>query len=455
MNMKKTTTAVLSVAVLAAAWATYAFAQGSTATKDVPQIPAASGQAVPADQQALVDKGRYLARAADCVACHTAAGGKPFAGGLAFDTPIGKIYSSNITPDKGTGIGDYSYEDFDRAVRHGISKDGSTLYPAMPYVSYARVKPSDVKALYAFFKFGVTPVAQANKPVDIPWPLSMRWPLSFWRKMFAPAVVTDDSPVPSDPVAQGRYLVEGLAHCSACHTPRGFAMQEKATTDDGKTFLSGGVIDHYLAKNLRGDAKDGLGSWSEDEIVEFLKTGRNAHSAAFGGMAEVVGVSTQHMSDQDLHAMAKYLKTLAPVDPSQKAVAYDDTAAKALRVGTDHSNGALTFVDNCAACHRTTGNGYASTFPKLADSTTINTEDPTALIHLVLSGGEMPSTKGAPTHYGMPGFADRLTDRDVADVLTFVRSNWGNHASAVTASQVAKVRGAIDAAPQPQRPENP
>lgn len=407
-----------------------------------------------ADAQ-LIQKGRYLAAAGDCIACHTAKGGKPFAGGLGIASPIGRIYSTNITPDRATGIGNYTLDDFDRAVRRGVAKDGSTLYPAMPYVSYAKIKPSDVKALYAYFMHGVEPVSQGNRASDIPWPLSMRWPLRFWRGAFAPEVVSDDSPLPNDPVARGRYLVEGLAHCSACHTPRGYGLEEKSLTDDGKLFLSGGVVDGYLAKNLRGDRKDGLGNWSEADIVAFLKSGRTAHSAAFGGMAEVVQNSTQHMSDQDLAAIAAYLKTLAPANTSGSTLAANPASANALRAGTDRSNGALTFVDNCAACHRTSGSGYESTFPTLALSTVVNTDDPTSLIHIVLQGGEMPWTKAGPTHYGMPGFDSRLTDRDVADVLTFVRASWGNHASPVTAGQVAKVRKSSGAAAQPSRAENP
>lgn len=402
-----------------------------------------------ADQAQLVKRGEYLARAGDCIACHTAKNGKPFAGGLPMQTPIGVVYSSNITPDKQYGIGAYSLQDFDRAVRHGVSKDGYTLYPAMPYPSYAKVKPADIKALYAYFMSGVAPVAQANKATDIPWPLSMRWPLAAWRKAFAPDVVGDDTPVGNDPVARGRYLVEGLGHCGTCHTPRNVTLNEKSLSDDGSTFLSGAVIDNFLAKNLRGDNADGLGRWSEADIVAFLKGGRNAHSAAFGGMAEVVENSTQYLDDGDLTAIAKYLKTLKPAHPDGKALVYDDTVAKALRRGDASSNGARVFLDNCAACHRTTGLGYKETFPQLALSSVVNTEDPTSLIHIVLRGAEMPWTHAAPTHYAMPGFQQRLQDQDIADVLTFVRSSWGNHAPAVTASQVAKLRDKL----QPETPQ--
>jgi mono/diheme cytochrome c family protein len=193
----------------------------------------------------LIKHGEYLSRAADCVACHTATNGKPYAGGLPLESPIGTIYSTNITPDKETGIGNYSFADFDRAVREGVGKNGS-LYPAMPYTSYANITPDDMKALYAYFMHGVTPVKQQNKDTEIPWPLSMRWPLGIWRAMFAPDVATGGSPAAGQQAAaggdaqvlRGRYLVEGLGHCSTCHTPRGFALQEKASTDaEGNEFL--------------------------------------------------------------------------------------------------------------------------------------------------------------------------------------------------------------------------
>lgn len=413
-----------------------------------------------------IEKGRYLATVADCAACHTAKGGKPFAGGRGIASPVGTIYSTNITPDPRTGIGGYTLADFDRALRRGIAKDGTTLYPAMPYVSYSKVTPQDVQALYAYFMHAVAPVEQANKAEGIRWPLSMRWPLRFWRMAFAPRPVqasADDNmdgnantsePASDDPVLRGRYLVEGLAHCGTCHTPRGFALQEKALSDTTKTYLSGAVVDGYLAKNLRGDPKNGLGTWSADDIAAFLKRGRSDDAAAFGGMAEVVAHSTQYMSDADLAAIAAYLKSLSPLDPNGDALMADDTAATALRSGADRSNGALTFVDNCAACHRTSGAGYDDTFPKLARSSVVNSDNAASLIRIVLLGSEMPSTQAAPTHYAMPGFAARLTDRDIADVLTFVRASWGNHAPAVKAADVAKARAAAHAAPPPRRAEN-
>lgn len=430
------------VAAFSALAASTAFADGTPAANDAQ----------------MIKQGEYLSRAGDCIACHTAKGGKPFAGGLGIDSPLGTIYSTNITPDKETGIGGYTYEDFDRAVRHGVAKDGHSLYPAMPYTAYAKVTPEDVKALYAYFMHGVEPVKQENQDTDIIWPMSMRWPLTVWRWMFAPDVAT--APVTADlsgadqqALLRGQYLVEGLGHCSTCHTPRGVALQEKALTDaDGSAFLSGGVVEGWLAKNLRGDAADGLGSWSKEDITAFLKSGRNGHSAAFGGMAQVVEESTQHLTDADLDAIAVYLKSLPPVNQdAAKPLAYDESAAQALRTGKDQGDGAMAFLNNCAACHRSTGKGYAETFPQLALSSTVNSADPASLIHIVLNGAQMPGTAAAPTAYAMPGFDWRMTDKEVADVVSFVRTSWGNKAAPVSASEVAKVRKEIGAAPQPAR----
>jgi mono/diheme cytochrome c family protein len=407
---------------------------------------------LPATDASLLKQGAYLARAGDCIACHTAQLGKPFAGGLPLKTPLGTIYSTNITPDNQTGIGTYSYNDFDRALRHGVSKSGYTLYPAMPYPSYARVKPADVRALYEYFMHAVVPVRQANAKSAIPWPLSVRWPLSLWRRAFAPTVAVQnpaDADMDVSELMRGRYLVEGLGHCSACHTPRGFALQEKALSDEqGGEFLSGAVVDGWLAKSLRGDVVDGLGSWTRDDIVTFLRSGRNAHSAGFGGMARVVEDSTQYLSDSDLNAIATYLESLKPSKPGSERHGYDGAIAKALHAGDVSMPGARIFVNNCAACHRTDGKGYASVFPQLAGSSTVNTKDPTSLIEIVLVGSAMPSTAAAPMEFTMPGFAARLTDQQLADVVTFIRQSWGNRASVVSEDKVAKARKEVSKAQQ-------
>ncbi|UTL83548.1 cytochrome c [Pseudomonas putida] len=403
-----------------------------------------TGLAAQADEatDALVKKGEYLARAGDCVACHTAKDGKPFAGGLPMETPIGTVYSTNITPDA-TGIGQYSFEDFDLAVRKGVAKDGSTLYPAMPYPSYARVKDEDMRALYAYFMQGVQPVAQPNKATDIPWPLSMRWPLAIWRGMFAPEVKAWQAPAGADPVvSRGAYLVEGLGHCGACHTPRALTMQEEALSPaDGKQFLAGSApLEGWIAKNLRGDHKDGLGSWSEEQLVQFLKTGRSDRSAVFGGMSDVVEHSMQHLSDADLTAIARYLKTLPASDPHDQPHVYDKQVAQALWNGDDSKPGAAVYIDNCAACHRTDGQGYTRVFPALAGNPVVQTADATSLIHVVLDGGTVPATHTAPSNLTMPAFGWRLSDQEVAEVVNFIRTSWGNHGSAVSASDVKAIR---------------
>jgi mono/diheme cytochrome c family protein len=390
----------------------------------------------------LIKQGEYLARAGDCVACHTAKGGKPFAGGLPMQTPIGTVYSTNITPDA-TGIGSYSFEDFDNAVRHGIGKSGSSLYPAMPFPSYASVSDNDMQALYAYFMKGVAPVVEPNKDTDIPWPLSMRWPLSIWRGLFSPKVQTNHAPADADPVvSRGAYLVEGLGHCGACHTPRAITMQEKAmTASESPAFLSGSApLEGWIAKNLRGDHKDGLGSWSESDLVQFLKTGRNDHTAVFGGMSDVVEHSMQYMSDADLQAIARYLKSLPPTNPDDKPHQYDKQVAEALWKGDDSKVGASVYIDNCAACHRTDGHGYNRVFPALAGNPVLQTEDATSLINIVLKGNTLPATHTAPSTFTMPGFAWRLSDQEVADVVNFIRTSWGNQASTVTPDDVKDLR---------------
>lgn len=408
---------------------------------------AATTQAQAQTDTALIAHGEYLARAGDCIACHSAPSGKPFAGGLKFDTPIGAIYSTNITPDRNTGIGSWSFAQFDRAVRAGVKPNGDTLYPAMPYPSYARLSEDDMHALYAYFTHGVAPVNQANRAVDIVWPLSMRWPLGVWRHLFAPEPVRFDAQHYSDPVvARGAYLVQGLGHCGACHTPRAVTMQEHALSDlDGTQFLAGGApIDGWVPSSLRGNPRTGIGAWNEADIVQFLKTGRTQHSAAFGGMTDVVQHSMQHMSDADLTAIARYLKTLPSNDPQETPYVYDDTAARALRTGDASAPGAAVYRDSCTACHRSDGRGYNRVFPALGGNPVVQGKDATSLIHVLLTGNTLEGTKTAPSSFTMPAFGWRLNDQEVADVTNFVRTSWGNTGSTVSASDVAKVRKTVN-----------
>ena len=392
----------------------------------------------------LIARGEYIARAGDCIACHTAKGGQPFAGGLPLGTPIGTVYSTNITPDAKTGIGEYSFEQFDDAVRKGIRKDGSTLYPAMPFPSYATVSEDDMKALFAYFMKGVPAVSQPDKETDIPWPLSMRFPLASWRWLFAPTPTANNAQIPGDPViSRGAYLVEGLGHCGSCHTPRAITLQEKALNNaDGSLFLSGGApIEGWVPKDLRGGSVTGLGRWQEQDIVEFLKTGRNNHTAAFGGMSEVVGHSMQYMSNTDLTAIARYLKSLAPAHPDEPVAMPDDdgTARKLHNLQLD-SLGARVYADNCMACHRSTGNGYPQTFPGLAKNAVLNDPNASSVIQIILTGNTLQATHAAPAAYSMPAFGWRLADDEVAAVATFIRQGWGNTGKAVSDDDVAQLR---------------
>ena len=395
----------------------------------------------PVDRE-QIERGAYLAVLADCSACHTPADRPAFSGGLAIATPIGTVYATNITPDLATGIGRYRLYDFERAVRRGILPDGTPLYPAMPFPSYARLSDSDVRALYAYFMNGVAPVKHPNEATGIPWPLSMRWPLTYWRMLFAPAVSQSGDTRDDPQYLRGAYLVEGLGHCGSCHTPRGFALQEKAlTAADGPGYLAGGLVGHYVAGDLRGDPLTGLGRFTEEDILRLLQTGRTDNTAAFGGMAEVVSHSTQFMREEDLRAVAHYLKAL-PGSRHEAGFAYDPAETSQLAAGNVSAPGALDYLNNCAACHRSSGKGYTQTFPALAGNPVVNNDDPSSLISIVLNGGSVPSTGKAPAAFAMPPFRTRLDDQETAAIVTFIRSSWGNKGTAVTSPEVARLRQA-------------
>ncbi|EBR8158577.1 cytochrome c [Salmonella enterica subsp. enterica serovar Newport] len=391
-----------------------------------------------------LSQGQQLAAAGDCIACHTVEGGKSYAGGLKMSTPLGAIYSTNITPDKETGIGDYSYDDFTRAVREGVAKDGRNLYPAMPYTSYARVNDQDLHILYDFFMHQVPAVKQQNRDSDIPWPLSMRWPLSVWNMVFHDDAVFKPDSSQSAQWNRGAYLVQGLAHCGTCHTPRGIGFQEKALDQNDAAYLTGGTLEGWHAPDLTGNVKSGLGHWSAQDITEFLRTGRTDNSAAFGPMTDVVTHSTQYLSSDDLEAVAVYLKSLKSSDPQAVAPKADTATSLALLKGDMSKPGAQEYMDNCSACHRIDGQGYAKTFPALAHNAAVLSDDPSSLISVVLRGGQMAVTQEAPTGLTMPDFAWRLDDKQVADLLTFVRSSWGNNAPAVTVNEVKTLRNYPD-----------
>jgi mono/diheme cytochrome c family protein len=395
----------------------------------------------------LVARGAYLAQAGDCAGCHTAPkGGASFAGGLGMASPFGTIYTSNITPDKQHGIGSYSYEDFARTLRTGVARGGKHLYPAMPYPSFSKVDDADMRALYAYFMQGVKPVATDPPPTRLPFPFSQRWAMAFWNIVFAPAGVYVPSRDHDAQWNRGAYLVQGLGHCGACHTPRGPAYEERGYTESSALYLTGGVNDHWFAPNLTGDAGSGLGRVGEAEIAAFLRSGHGGGLIPFGSMVQVVEDSMQYMSDDDLRAIAHYLKSLSPRQSSGAYAPRSQAArqtADAARTGNIQRPGSGFYLSYCAKCHQADGGGVPSKYPRLAGNPAVLGADTTSLIRLLVEGGNSPDTKGGPQRQKMPPFAGKLTNIEMAQVLTFVRTTWGNNASPVTTRDVESVRGAI------------
>lgn len=371
-----------------------------------------------------MSEGEYVAKSADCAACHTSPQGADLSGGVRFATPVGEIYSTNITPDIQHGIGGYSFEEFDKAMREGIAKDGHALYPAMPYTSYVKMSGKDMRALYDYLMKEVKPQPVANRENDISWPMSVRSPLRVWNSIF----LEDGEYRPqADQSAQwnrGAYLVQGAGHCGACHTPRGWAQQEKALDEKDMAFLSGGELDGWSAPSLRGL------KISQPELVTLLKSGRNTHDAVSGPMGEVITNSTQFMTDDDLNSMAVYLLSLkaeAQSAPAKKAVATEA--------------GQQTFMRYCSTCHGVKGDGKAFAIPALAGNLTVNAENPQTLLRVILYGAQTPVTAEHMSNT-MPGYGWTLTDQQAADLTNTLRASWGNQAAAVTPGDVAKARKA-------------
>ncbi|CAI8937000.1 alcohol dehydrogenase [Pseudomonas soli] len=407
----------------------------------VTREPATPFSASDSADAALVSRGEYVARLSDCVACHSLPGKAPFAGGLEMATPLGAIHATNITADREHGIGAYSLADFDRAVRQGVAPGGRRLYPAMPYPSYAKLSDDDVRALYAFFMKGVQPAAEANIPSSIPWPLNLRWPIALWNGLFAPTTAYAQKP-DQDPLwNRGAYIVQGPGHCGSCHTPRGLAFNEKALDESGAPFLAGALLDGWYAPSLRQDHNTGLGRWSEAEIVQFLKTGRNRHAVVYGSMTEAFNNSTQFMSDDDLSAIARYLKAL-PGDPRRDGAPWQYQATAA----APDAPGAHTYATRCASCHGADGKGQAEWMPPLAGATSMLAAENASAINITLNGSQRIVAAGVPDAYRMPAFREQLSDREIAEVLSFARSAWGNQGGAVQAKAVGELRGHTDPA---------
>ena len=397
-------------------------------------------------QAAGISQGEYVARLGNCVACHSTPEGAPLAGGLKMAVPmLGNIYSTNITPDQANGIGQYSFDQFDRVMRTGVARDGHRLYPAMPYASYAKMSQQDMQALFKFLTEEVKASNQANIAEEIKGIRDVRWGMGIWNML-----ALDKSPYKvdsskSDNWNRGAYIIQGLGHCGACHTPRGLLMQEKGLDQTDGEFLSGAPLDHWMASALNGDVNSGLGRWDQKDVVDFLKTGHNKFGTAFGTMVEVVNNSTSHMSDTDLQGMAEYLKSL-PARREANATPYVASAAESEQLKKlDFSKpGARVYYEYCSNCHVTTGAGYAPYQSPLAGNPVVMDKDASALINLTLNGSLRVFSGNGPDVNNMPYFRQLLTNQQIADAITFVRSSWGNAGSAVSAAEVAAIRQATD-----------
>lgn len=381
-----------------------------------------------ADRQAFdqIERGRYLAAVGDCAACHTAPGGKLYAGGLAIATPFGTLIGSNLTPDRETGIGDWSDDDFVNGMQQGRGRGGAYLYPAMPYTYYTKVTREDALAIRAYLAT-LDPVYNKVVSNQLPFPFNIRLSMAFWNALFFTSGRFEPIAGKSDDWNRGAYLVEGLGHCGMCHTAKNALGGDKASHA-----LQGGALQGWFSPNLTGDPRIGLGSWPVDDVVTYLKTGHNGIELATGPMSEVIMDSTSQMTDADLKAIAVYLKDQSPQnDTSPKALPAENPTMRA---------GQAIYIDNCAACHTTAGTGIPSLFSALKGSPSVQSADPISLIRVVLQGAQSVATERAPTGPSMPALGWKLTDEQVAAVITYIRNSWGNAAVPVSASDVKSTR---------------
>jgi mono/diheme cytochrome c family protein len=374
-----------------------------------------------------IELGRYLAIAGDCTSCHTVPGsGHPFAGGRSIETPFGSVVGANITPDPETGIGAWSDEEFVRALREGKGHKGEPLYPAMPYPYYTKLTESDALAIRAYLN-AVTPVRNAVVTNTLPFPLNIREGMTAWNALYFKEGEFKPDPAKSAEWNRGAYLVEGLGHCGACHTPK-----SALGGDDRAHAFQGYALQGWFAPNITNDSERGLGGWSVADITGYLKNGHNATTASTGIMAEEITLSSSHMTDADLTAIATYLKEL-PGQPNSRSSSISASDPKMVAGGE-------IYADVCSACHGMDGKGVPFLFPSLAQSPNVRSEDPTSLIRVLIEGARSVATAADPTGPGMPSFAWKLSDDQAAAVLTYVRNAWGASASAIDASQVSQGR---------------
>ena len=397
------------------------------------------GGAIPAN----LARGEYLTHIGDCEACHTAIGGEPFAGGLAIETPFGVIWSANITPDPDTGIGRWSDDEFVRAVKLGIRNDGKRLYPAMPFPEFSKINTEDVLAIRTWLRT-LPPVVRRNRPVEFPFPLNVRGVMRIWDLLFFRPHPFEPDPSLDEAQNRGAYLVQGLGHCGACHTPRNFFGASKS-----REFLHGAHYVNWYALDLTPDPASGLGRIDPQQIVELLHDGRTALTSVTGQMPEVVHYSTQHLSDADVAAITAYLKSLPAANADgQSRFDAATPAFNAARSADAMTLGRQIYLDNCNACHLSSGRGVADVFASLAGNPAVLAPDPTQLIHVVLNGASQLPMQTRPSAFTMPEFGARLSDAEIAAVLSFVRNSWGNQAADVSTHAVARVRSRLARAPR-------
>jgi len=372
--------------------------------------------------QTLVERGEYLARAGDCVSCHTTPGGAPFAGGLRLDTPFGYMLAPNITPDAETGIGRWSGADFYRAVHDGVNKRGQDMYPTMPYDFYTRVTRADVDALYAYLRT-IKPVRNAVDINHLDFPFNQRFTMGVWRELYFTEGTYRPNAGKSASWNRGAYLVEGLGHCSDCHSPRNLM----GGIEKSKAF-QGAVIDGWFALDLTSDISTGLGSWSAEELATYFKTGvAKDKTTTLGPMAEVIRNSLSYLTDADRLAMAEYLKSLPP-----------ESTLRTGRPTPDPTKvrGAQLYADNCSGCHQARGRGLPGVFPPLAGNPVVLAADPNNILKVVDRG-----IRARNGFIAMPAFNTQLTDQQVAEIANYVRTSWGNSAAPnATPPMVAKLR---------------
>ena len=420
-----------------------AIAMPTSAASLSDDLPSDFSDALDASTREQVLRGRYVARLGDCVACHTQDKRKPMAGGLALETPFGKLYSTNITPDRQTGIGQYSFAQFDRVMREGVTADGRHLYPAMPYPSYAKMSEEDMRALYVYLMQAVKPLALPNRPLEMSFPFNQRWGMALWNMAFLQAGPFRPDPAQSAQWNRGAYIVQGPGHCGACHTPRGIGMQEKTMSESGSNgplFLSGETVENWRALDLRG-------RWQPADVAGLLRTGSNRFGTVAGNMVDVVQHSTQYMSDEDLLAIGTYLASLPSPARQRPPQATAAPVAAAIPADLYLSRGGLGYVQFCATCHRSDGNGVQGLFPPLAGNPTLQSNEPASLIHIMLTGWRAARTHAQPKAMSMPAFS-ALSDGEIAEILNFARTSWGGRQQAdISERQVARLRAELGAQP--------